>query len=122
MVSKRIVRKNYVNSTSLTYEIIISKGKGKLTKSAETMLINISKNLIKKFDYYNIDDSYDCQLSGLLSMFENWKRFDEDKYSDAFPYFTEICKRGIVRHFGLIKNNTKNSTFKYMMSIDSLRI
>lgn len=88
----------YLDNDIFYYEIIISKGKGKLTHKAELCLIKIAYNMIKKFenDYANKEDKYDCLQQGLLMMFQNWRSFDENKYDNPFPYFSEICKRGIA--------------------------
>jgi len=42
---------HYVNDTDLLYEIILSKGKGFLTKKAETYFILISEKTMGKINY-----------------------------------------------------------------------
>lgn len=87
---------NYLNDSEFYYEMIISKGKGKLTKNAENMMILIAENTIKKKEknYNSSDDKNDCFQQGLLHMFLNWKSFNHERYNGAFSYFTEIFKRG----------------------------
>lgn len=99
--------KKYIIDDELVYEIIISKGKGKLTKNAEIMLIEICNNIIKKFSYKNPDDKNDCKQEAICHVFHEWKNFDECKYSSAFPYFSELAKRAITRCFNQLrwKNN-----------------
>jgi hypothetical protein len=96
----------YINDLDLYYEIVVSKGKGKLTKKAENMLILIAKNTIrkKKSTYKNQEDMEDCLQQGILRLFENWKGFNEKKYTQSLPYYTEIFKRGIADGHNQIYN------------------
>lgn len=100
---------NYLNDKDLYYEMTISKGMGKLTVKAQNMLILIANNTIRKKErnYNNSDDRNDCVQQGLLHMFQNWKNFNPKKYETAFPYFTEIFKRGLADGINII-NNKKN--------------
>ena len=52
----------YVDDTDFYFEIVVSKGKGKLTKKSEKMLIKIGQEMIKKFErrYKTDEDKYDC--------------------------------------------------------------
>jgi len=97
----------YINETDFFYEIKISKGKGKLTKKAEDMMILIANEMIKKFQYVDYRNRYDCKQHGLLCMFLQWQKFDENRYDKAFPYFSELCKRGIAKCFTQIINDQK---------------
>jgi hypothetical protein len=110
----------YLDDNDLFYEIVLSKGKGKLTKKAEKMLILIGNNTIRKKEKYyrSDDDRNDCLHQGFLVMFQNWQNFNEKRYKNALPYFTEIFKRAMA--FGLkeiynIKNNREKVT---MISLD----
>lgn len=112
---------NYLNDDDLYYEIVLSKGKGKLTKKAEMYFELIAKNTIRKKqkDYKDVDEMLDCMQNGLLIMFENWYNFDENKYKYALPYFTEIYKRGIADGYNELhgrKSRQKNVKF---ISLDS---
>lgn len=88
----------YIDKDDFYYELFISKGKGQLTKNAENMMIKIAFKMIKKFEnnYVNKDDMNDCVQQGMMMMFLNWDNFNSDKYDNPFPYFSEICKRGIA--------------------------
>lgn len=97
---------HYLSDRELYYEIIVSKGKGKLTKKAEVMLILIANRMIKKLEkkYRSKEDKDDCLQQGLLHLFNsnNWMNFNENKYSQALPYFSEIFKRGSADGLNLI--------------------
>ena len=96
----------YLEDKDLYYEIVLSKGKGQLTKKAEKYLELIAVNIIRKKqkDYSDEDEKLDCLQQGLLRLFENWMNFNEKKYDFALPYFSEIAKRGICDGYNLIRN------------------
>lgn len=111
----------YLEDHELYYEIVLSKGKGKLTKRAEKMLILIGNRIItKKERYYKtIDDKNDCLQQGLYMMFQNWQNFNEKRYKSALPYFSEVFKRAMAQGLKDIYN-IKNSNDKFIMiSLDS---
>lgn len=92
----------YLNNRDLYCEIIVSKAQGKLTRKAEKMLEILGKEIIKKMRYWNADDKLDCFQTGLLDMYSNWYNFNEEKSTNAFAYFTEVCKRGLAKGFNEI--------------------
>lgn len=87
----------YLSNNELYYEIIVSKGRGRLTNKAKKMLELIASKTIKKMKYYNPDDKFDCHQTGLLDMFDNWQSFNEEKSRNPFAYYTEIFKRGLAK-------------------------
>ena len=96
----------YLNDRELYYEIVVSKGRGKLTKKAENMFMLIANNTIRKKQskYKNAEDMDDCLQQGILRLFENWRGFNEKKYTSALPYFTEVFKRGIADGWNVLYN------------------
>jgi len=111
---------NYLNDSDLYYEIVISKGKGNLTRKAETFFNLIATKLIRKMSYTDKDDELDCLQNGLLILFENWYNFNAKKYKQALPYFTEIAKRGMTSQFNELrgkKSHQKN--YVKFISLDS---
>jgi len=112
---------NYLNDTDLFYEIVLSKGKGFLTKKAEKMFILIGENMIRRKNimYKNQDDKNDCLQTGLLFMFEKWSGFNEKKFKLALPYFSEIFKRGIGQGHNDLINKKTNQDRVIMISLDS---
>jgi len=112
----------YLNDNDLYFEIVLSKGRGKLTRTAEKMFILIAKETIRKKEssYKNRDDKDDCMQQGLLRMFENWKGFNERKFSLALPYMTEIFKRGMADGWNTISNKKSYSDDNLVfISLDS---
>ena len=109
----------YVDDTEFYFEIVVSKGKGKLTKKSERMMIKIGEEMIKKFEkkYKNQEDRYDCMQHGILSMFQNWKGFNEKRYSSPFSYFSEICKIGIAGGLNQLYQKRNNQDTPKMISL-----
>lgn len=113
---------NYLEDRELYYEIVISKGKGYLTKKAEYYFELIAKNTIRKLAHKFKDDSdmMDCMQHGLLVMFEMWHNFDEKKFKMALPYFTEIAKRGFTAGFNELYGRKPHQDYQIrMISLDS---
>ena len=96
-----IEKKNPVNAKKFTYQILISKGKGKLTRLAEKMIVDLATNAIKKKIYYLQEDKEDALQSSLYTMLTNYLSFNPDKTENAFAYFTEIHKRAIAESINI---------------------
>jgi hypothetical protein len=96
----------YLKDVDLYYEIILSKGKGYLTPKAEHYIQLIATNAIKKKakHFKNPDDLLDCLQHGILIMLEKWMNFDELKFKQALPYFTEVFKRGMTAGYNNLYN------------------
>ena len=103
------IKKEPVKAIELTYELILSLGKGKLTRKAENLLIKLVDNLSNKFFYYNEDDAKDCLSEAYYGVFKGWKSFDPEKYENAFPFMTEIAKRSFARGFAMLQGKNLNS-------------
>jgi hypothetical protein len=111
----------FLNEDDFYYEIVLSKGKGFLTKKAERMLILIGENMIVKFRsrYKTKDDEFDCLQTGILVMLLNWNSFNQKRFKKAMPYFSEIFKRGAAEGYNKILNKKSNKDGIPTISIDS---
>lgn len=112
----------YIDDSELFYELVLSKGKGFLTKNAENMFILIANNTIRKKEktYKNPDDKNDCIQHGLMHMLSNWQNFNEKRYNSALPYITEIFKRGIADGLKTLYNNRRGCNYDIKIySIDA---
>lgn len=115
-----------VPAMEFTYQIILSKGLGVLTKKSEKMIVDLANNAIRKPIYYHIpfDDKMDCLQMGMFNMFNNWKSFNPDKTDNSFAYFTEIFKRGTTEMLNQLynKKGLKKEEQKYVrtFSINSI--
>lgn len=115
-----------VNAVKFTYEIILSKGIGKLTKNAENMMVILANNAITKDIYhgYPEDDKNDMLQTGIFNMLNNFQNFNPDKTNNSFAYFTEVFKRGTNEEYNRLYNKKgikKNETGYYKFySIDRI--
>ena len=109
----------YIDDNEFYYEIKLSLGKGKLTLKSERMIIKIGEEMIKKFErkYKTPDDKFDCMQQGILMMLQNWQGFNDKKYSSAFPYFSEICKRGFAYGLNMLNQKKNNQDSPKMVSL-----
>ena len=108
-----------VNAKKFTYQILISKGKGKLTRLAEKMIIDLAYNAIRKKTYYLQEDKEDALQLSIYNMLNNWLSFNPDKTDNAFAYFTEIHKRSIAESINsfYMKKGLKKEEQKYIKCI-----
>ena len=119
-------KKNPVNAKQFTYEILISKGIGKLTRKAENMIVILGEGAIRKKEYYYEEDRKDCLQTSYLNMLTNWYNFNPDKTTNAFAYFTEIHKHSTAEEMtrlymkkGLKKEEQKNVKLLSMNSTNN---
>lgn len=61
---------NYLEDRDLYYQVVLSKGKGELTKKAENYFLLIAENTFHrfkdKFRYRNEADKDDCKQQGTI--------------------------------------------------------
>lgn len=88
-------KKNPVDDTEFTYEILLSKGIGKLTRKAEKNIVILVENAIKKtyYKFDNSDDIKDSIQTSYLNILKKWQGFNPLIATSAFTYFTEVHKR-----------------------------
>ena len=114
---------NYLEDCDLYYEVVLSKGKGYLTRKAEHYFELIARNSIRKLSskFRDEDEMNDCLQTGLLSLFQNWYNFDEKRFKYALPYFTEVAKRGFTQGSNEIRGIKSHQQKNYIkfISLDS---
>lgn len=94
-------KKNYLNNKDLHAAISESKEQGKLTPTAEKMLVLLAERAINRMHYVNDDDRNDCLQFAVLDLLKYWRNFNPE-YPNAFAYFTEIAKRGYAKGWNKI--------------------
>lgn len=86
-----------VNKKELLYEILISKGSGKLTRKAENLILLLCKKAMKRTSNEEYDlDYHDYLQTAYLVIFQNWWKFNPSVTNNAFAYYTEMHKRAIA--------------------------
>lgn len=87
----------YVKNSDLLREIIASKEQNKLTDTAVIYLQKMVKECVRVLRYKASEDKEDCMQFAILDVLQYWNRFDPNKSSNAFSYFTQIIKNGLAK-------------------------
>jgi len=103
-------KRNYLNNRDLLMEIKLSKEKGNLTPTAVKMLILLSEKLQTRLKYQDDEDRKDCLAFAQLDLLSYWDRFDENKSSNAFAYYTQIAKKGLAKGWNKLHPNKYSNT------------
>jgi len=102
----------YVSNKELLQEIIKSKEENKLTPRAMELLIKMSREISRVFKYKYEEDREDCISYAIEDILKYWRNFDPAKSTNAFSYFTQMCKNGMAKGWRAlypIKSNKKVS-------------
>lgn len=111
--------KIYLTNSDLVKELIISKALGRRTPQLDKMFLLLATKTINKMTYNNIEDKKDCLMSGLLRMMTYWRSFDEEKYDNAFAFFTQIFKHEIASEFNRLHNKDRmTGTYMKILSLN----
>lgn len=100
-------KKNYLNNGDLYTEICISKQQDKPTDKLYEFIILLVENISKKFTYNDNTIKDDCKQDAILHLILNYHNFNEEKYTNAFAYMTEIGKRAYGRSYTRIMQKDK---------------
>lgn len=87
----------YVKNRDLLAEIIKSKEQNELTPAAIKMLMTMAREISKVFKYKYEEDREDCISYAMEDILKYWRGFDPSKSSNAFAYFTQMCKNGFAK-------------------------
>lgn len=109
----------YIKNAQLQKEMIICKGKGKLTKKGENYLMLIADRISRKFQplYTGMSDNfYDCKMEALTTLLTKWDKYDT-YYDNPLAFFTEVYKRamsGAHSKIVLRKSNFAQETVEFV--------
>jgi len=78
-------------------EIIISKQQDELTPRALEMLMKMTREISKVFKYKYAEDREDCISYAIEDILKYWRNFDPTKSTNAFAYYTQMCKNGSAK-------------------------
>ncbi len=100
----------YLTNDELLFELIICKGKGKISKKLIGYFVMISENIVNKL---HEQEYYDDQIGeSILYLMERWNYANIEKYPDnVFSYYSEISKRSMTQIWN--KYNHKSNNKKY---------
>jgi DNA-directed RNA polymerase specialized sigma subunit len=87
----------YVKNRDLLEAIKESKEKGELTPEALRMLMRMITEISKIFKYKIEEDREDCQAFAMEDVIKYWDRFNPEKSSNAFAFYTQMIKNGFAK-------------------------
>lgn len=87
----------YVSNKELLKEIIESKEQEALTPRAIELLSKMIEEISKVFKYRAEEDRIDCQAFAMEDVIKYWNRFNPEKSTNAFSYFTQLIKNGSAK-------------------------
>lgn len=94
--SENIDKNNYyINNDMLVEELRKSKELGKPTLELIEMFKKLSRKISGSFIYDNEEDRIDCVMYSLTVLLEKWDKYDLNKDTNAFSYYTQIALNGL---------------------------
>lgn len=102
---------HYLSNKKFLIELEISKQQDELTPAALNMIILIATRLSTKFSYRVDSDREDCKWHGVEDAFMYWRNFDASRNSNAFAYFTQVCKNGFAKEWRTLYKDMPRSAF-----------
>lgn len=90
--------KNYLNNKDMLEELKKSKKDGKMTRELTNMVMLLTRRYAEHPWFVNYTYNDDMQSFALLTLVKFWDRFDPEKGSNAFAYFTQIIKRAFQQY------------------------
>jgi DNA-directed RNA polymerase specialized sigma subunit len=90
----------YIQPAELLKEIIESKKNGELSPRALEMLMKMTQEISKMLKYRQPEDKEDCIAFALEDIIRYWDRFDPEKSTNAFAFYTQMIKNGLAKGWG----------------------
>jgi hypothetical protein len=96
---KKKKRKNYLNNKDMLHEWKLSNAQGDMTKTFSNMI----KVLTTKYSgmvRFNVCDTFrdDMEAYALATVSKVWQKFNPEKSSNPFAYFTQCIKRAFFQY------------------------
>jgi len=101
---------HYVKNKDLLSEILISKEQNKLTDTAVNMFILIATESNKNLRYKDPMDKEDCISAALEDLIKYWDRFNPEKSTNAFAFYSQIAKHGFAKGWKKLHHPDKGTT------------
>lgn len=102
----------YLKNEHLLREILLSKEKGELTRTALKMLMLLTEKISSGFPYEDGEDKKDCMALAHYDLVKYWRSFNAEKSTNAFAYFTSIIRRGIFKGWNQIHPKKYHGTLR----------
>lgn len=102
--------KHYINNNDLIEEIKNCRETGVCSDKLAGYFLLLATRISSKLKYVDPMDREDCIYFGVYDMVRYWNRFDPSKGSNAFAYFSQIAKFGIMKGWSNIRPKKYNGT------------
>jgi DNA-directed RNA polymerase specialized sigma subunit len=101
------VGKYYLTNAKLYPAVVRAKAEGKITEELGKMLLTLTTNYAKNrlFSGYTYKD--DMIGGALVNLSQNALKFDSDKYTNAFSYFTTCIHRSFLQFLNSEKKHRR---------------
>lgn len=108
-----------IDKDLLTYEMILSQGKGLCTGNFAKMVETIAslQIMVRHDGFKSVEDRDDCRQEGIFYALKSWKTADLRFGRDASPYVMECIKRGFYHY---VTSIAKYKTYGKTISLDSV--
>lgn len=90
--------KNYLNNKDMLEELRKSKKNNQMTNELTKMVMLLTRRYAEHPWFVNYTYNDDMQSFALLTVVKFWDRFNLEKGSNAFAYFTQIIKRAFQQY------------------------
>lgn len=93
---------HYVPPEAFHKEYKLSQEKGEPTRKLLLMFEKIAKGYSSKYRFRNKLDIDACVNYALTEAWLKWDRYDPERSSNIFSFFTSVIKNDINQHYGTI--------------------
>lgn len=101
---------HYVKNKDLLREVLISKEQNQLTATAVDMFIKIATESNKNLRYKDPMDKEDCISAAIEDLLKYWDRFNPEKSTNAFAFYSQIAKHGFAKGWKKLHHPDKGQT------------
>ena len=112
-MGKRIPNRNksndYINNDELVAELKRSYELQRPTERLCKMFHQLCVHCSGSFIYDTNEDRYDCITTAFSIVLSKWNKFDFEKRTNAFSYFTQIALNGLRAGWNQLNGNKKNT-------------
>lgn len=102
-----------VSNKELLEELAISRSKGHMTERLGELFMKLAKHYLNRYEWRNYTYKDEFYSLCLVYMCSCWEKFDPEKSSQAFSYFTQVCYSACLRHLAYEKKISKSKDTLY---------
>lgn len=97
----------HVSNAELLKELETSRNKGVMTERLGEMFIKLASHYLNRYEWRNYTYKDEMQSLCLVYMCQCWNKFNPEKTTQAFSYFTQVCYSACLRHLAYEKKASR---------------